>query len=204
MAGMPASASAVARAAERRARWGVALGKRLLRKAERWKALSVACLLTLAACAPGRQGPQMQPLNEALVVLEGATDLRVLDEGLGVQYELEVSYPAEAPLAILRAVLSDKRWTPLLKDPLNPAIETAHARGWTRFIDGTADPAVRVHQWSGDWVSVDGDVVRYQLQYRSSESAADVPTSDRLRVLARFSSSAELKKLGVVVAPDAK
>jgi hypothetical protein len=56
-------------------------------------------------------------LNEALVVMEGATDLRVLDEGLGVHYGLGVAYPAEIPLATLRSVLSDKGWTPLLKDP---------------------------------------------------------------------------------------
>lgn len=175
-----------------------------LRRVGKWQVLIACGLSMLAACAPGGHAPQMRPLNEALVVMEGATDLRVLDDGLGVQYELGVAYPAEIPLATLRSVLSDKGWTPLLKDPLNPEIPTSHARGWTRFLDGTANPAVRVHQWSGNWVNAGGDVVLVQLQYRSADPDANVPTSDRLGLTARFSSSAELKRLGVVVVPDTK
>lgn len=157
--------------------------------------------LLLLACGSRPGSSRMTPLNEALVVLEGAANLQVRDEGAQVQYEVRSPYPAQDALAAIRGKLDSAGWIPLPHDVFNPGIVSSHSRGWTRFVDGTSNPEVAVYQWSAGWKNKGGDVVNYTLQYRSEDRNAHEPSTDLLMLTAHIVPAAALKVSGLTVGP---
>jgi len=82
-----------------------------------------------------------------------------------ISYLLDESYPGDEALRFIRDRLELLGWLPLAEDFLNPGLKSAHVRGWVDFDDLTTDPHRTVHQWIGDWVDLDGRVVRYVFRY---------------------------------------
>ncbi len=82
-----------------------------------------------------------------------------------ISYRLNEPYPGDKALQFIRQRLELLGWLPLAEDFLNPGLQSAHFRGWVDFDDFTTDPHRTVHQWMGDWVDLDGRVLRYVLRY---------------------------------------
>jgi hypothetical protein len=82
-----------------------------------------------------------------------------------VGYHVAEPYPAEKVLDLISKRLGDAGWKPLPMDWLNPTIPSSHSRGWTYFLDGTANPGRQVNQWLAQWQDPAGNVVVYALRY---------------------------------------
>ncbi len=88
-----------------------------------------------------------------------------LDGTHQISYVLDVPYPGDAALQSIRQRLEVLGWLSLAEDFLNPGLQSAHFRGWVDFGDLTTDPHRTVHQWMGDWVDLEGRVLRYVFRY---------------------------------------
>jgi hypothetical protein len=154
----------------------------------------------LASCGCHSQAnTEVQP-NAALIVFPDASSVRYsVGAGTVVEYVVTMAFPAEEALASISRSLAATGWHPSRMDLLNPTIESSHVRGWSRFVDSTEAPAVRVHQWQGDWTNDAGEAVTYSLQYRSSDRDAERPTNGSLHVTATFMSADQVRQDGLVL-----
>ena len=82
-----------------------------------------------------------------------------------ILYRLDELYPGDKTLQFIRHRLEILGWLPLAEDFLNPGLQSGHIRGWAEFDDFTTDPHRNVHQWIGDWVDLEGRVLRYVFRY---------------------------------------
>lgn len=161
-------------------------------------ASAVIALLVSSACH-SKTNAAAQP-NAALIVLPGAASVRYsVGVGSVVEYFVTTAFPAEEALTSISRRLATDGWRPSRMDLLNPTVESSHVRGWTRFVDSTEAPVVRVHQWQGDWTNDAGEAVTYSLQYRSTDRDADRPMNDSLKVSAIFMSAEQVRRDGLVL-----
>jgi hypothetical protein len=138
-------------------------------------------------------GQDSREIPAVLIVYPNAKDVNTHTEPNGqvsMIYRVDQNYPAQEILNHLKEVLMAKRWTPLMTDWLNPDIPSSHARGWTKWIDGTVTPNTRVHQWFAEWKNDKGDIVLYELRYDSRldsySQMTKPPDNSRLRVTGIF------------------
>jgi hypothetical protein len=148
-----------------------------------------------AICCLGCPRPELREVDPGglpseLRPVEGARDADARQQGemIGVHYGLDLAYPAAAALAEIEAQVPDT-WTPRRESFQNPGLSTSHVRGWTQYQDLTTDPDSWVHQWSSEWQNAEGDILAYDLHYRSigpfaSPMGLDAPTNTDLVVTA--------------------
>ena len=124
-------------------------------------------LLLMVAVSFGCKSSQNpKDYSDSLVVLPGARNINYgkVNKTDQIWYTIKVDYPATAVISTLLKQLSDKGWSPLKEDYLNPGLPTSIVRGWTQFEDGTKQPNDIVHSWSSDWQNTKGDVLMYILK----------------------------------------
>ena len=103
--------------------------------------------------------------------------------GQGVTYEVMEPYPAEPVIKFI-----ESRIPPQFKvrkeSFMNPGIPTSHVRGWTNYLDSSGKVLTRVDHWSGEWEDAAGNIVAYDLMYRSPSATSDLerPTTSLLWV----------------------
>lgn len=144
-----------------------------------------ACAVLLLACSgegvtPPEVGAALQPYPGSKVVKseKGA--------GASVMYEVAVPYPAEPVLEFIRGRVPPQ-FRPRNEDFLNAGVPTSHVRGWTDYADHSRKPHSWVHHWSGQWEDSGGNILSYDLIYRSpgAESGGQ-PTSRQLQVAGNY------------------
>jgi hypothetical protein len=128
------------------------------------------CVLSVCACTDQRKSSAETPKGFApsLIVLPGANEVK-FEKSNGadqVSYKLQVDYPAESVLEVIRSRLAKQGWKTLQEDFLNPGLPSSHVRGWTDLEDWSKEPKTHVHQWLAQWQNNSGDIVLYTLQYR--------------------------------------
>jgi hypothetical protein len=130
--------------------------------------------------------------NESLQPYPGSNVIRSVQQadGAGVEYEVSVPYPSEPVLAFITAhVPAD--FHPRKEDFMNPGIPTSHVRGWTSYGDLTTQPPSWVHHWAGEWEDSAGNILSYDLMYRSPDTAGvERPTTTKLHVAGQYYSRA--------------
>ena len=114
----------------------------------------------IGAVPPGKLPAALRPPAGALRVVA-----REYGKVAGVQYQLKEPYPAEAEVSRIEARIPTE-WTPRSEDFLNPGVPT-QSRGWQRYFDSVRSPKVWVHRWSGEWQTARGDIISYDLYYRT-------------------------------------
>jgi len=85
----------------------------------------------------------------------------------GVSYRVDAAYPAAEVLASIEGSIPPE-WTPRKEDLFNPGIPTSHVRGWTSYKDLTTNPESFVHAWQSEWENEAGELLSYNLIYRSA------------------------------------
>ena len=103
----------------------------------------------------------------ALVVYPNAKDIHYLKhEGTDqLTYRVSAKFPASGGIGWVAFKMQEMGWHPLVKDFLNPNVQSSHVTGWTKFTDATTKPELVVYQWLGDWQNDAGDIVRNQFRY---------------------------------------
>ena len=145
----------------------------------------LAALILVAAFAACRRSTGYVPvtllsLPNELRPLSGALDAdasSVPDGLIWVRYKLAEPYPARNALGLLRMRLEMRGWQPVAHAWLNPNEPSSHTAGWFEFYDPLHQPPSMVHQWMAEWRSSTGEVVIYDLQYRSPRAEAAPPGS---------------------------
>jgi hypothetical protein len=137
--------------------------------------LTVGVTLAVLLVA-GAVGAADVPCPPSLIVLTGARDVACgpFRGTTQVNYRLDVDYPADKTILDLRQQLRALRWLPLAEDFLNPGLPASTVEGWGSFLDGTQDPEREIHQWMADWVSLDGQVLRFCLRYSGPHGAKNL------------------------------
>ncbi|HEY0158043.1 MAG TPA: hypothetical protein VGF28_12220 [Thermoanaerobaculia bacterium] len=147
---------------------------------------AAACAVLLLAC----QGESVTPpeVAAALQPYPGSKVLKSGERGAAshVAYEVAVPYPAEPVLEFIRGRLPP-RFRPRNEDFMNPGVPTSHVRGWTDYADHSRKPHSWVHHWAGEWEDSGGNILSYDLMYRSpgAESGGQ-PTSRQLQVMGNY------------------
>ena len=169
-------------------------------------AVPVWVVLATSCTQVGTTGEPLALLPEVLEPLERAenTSAQVDGEIASVSYEIPTPYPADVELAEISRRVSPE-WKPRTEDFWNPGLPTSQIRGWTDYIDGTTTPNTRVHAWNNQWQNSVGDLMVYQLLYRSKTPPPGIdsmnPTVDRLFVRAYLLSSSEAHRI-LATKPD--
>lgn len=151
--------------------------------------MSVLAIMSLVAALRA----QAKPRPQALVVLDGATNVRFTEDYNGaVKYVLRVAFPAEQIIEPVGRHLSAQGWTPSNFSAVDPQLPTSHLDGWGKYIDG--DDLVRT--WSGEWNKPDGRNVQcsFSFRFKVNDKGVYVP-NDRLEVIG-IVMSAEMVKAG--------
>jgi hypothetical protein len=133
----------------------------------RMRIISLLAVVLALSCAKVGEVPSSQ-LPPYLRPLPGAKniDARWLGPEAGIAYSLAACYPATAELRLIAERISPM-WTPRTEDYLNPGIPTSQVRGWTRYYDARKNHGEWVHHWAGQWQEPHGDILSYNLVYRS-------------------------------------
>lgn len=175
--------------------------------------MAASCIaFAIVGCASSQApGPQRdvarQDLPKGLSLPADASDVKVRrrEEATDVAYKVDREFPAEALLKDISDTLSASGFTPMASDWLNPTIPNSHSRGWGPYIDGTVKPNVAVHVWLAQWRDSLGNVVVYQLQYRSKLGTSSLlpnrPDSDSLSVNAGWIPAEMAKEMMDMPAP---
>lgn len=139
--------------------------------------------------------PASTPDSSALLVLPGAMNLEKRSQyGMnGVQYELDAPFPGFAAIQRILKHMSERGWTPLHEDWLNPGIPTSYVRSWTDFADHSSRPWVHRYSWSTSWKNSKGDIASYSLRYVLPD--ADRPPLARLAVNATVMPASLVEKM---------
>ena len=142
-------------------------------------AICAAALLVSCSHAEERASAEyLQPYPNSKVLQSVAQD-----GGQGVTYEVMEPYPAEPVIKFI-----ESRIPPQFKvrkeSFMNPGIPTSHVRGWTNYLDSSGKVLTRVDHWSGEWEDAAGNIVAYDLMYRSASATQDLkrPTTSLLWV----------------------
>ena len=139
----------------------------------RWRpAQAAAALAVLLSCARFARATLPDELGSALIVLPGAKNVqtRSAEGGSGTSYDLDVPFPAAAPILEIVKRLEKLGWTALKEDSFNPGIPTSMVRGWTSFIDASKPVRVRRYSWASDWADSRGDRAYYVFRYEAPEA----------------------------------
>jgi hypothetical protein len=142
-------------------------------------------LVILFSCqAKSSQNPK--DYSDSLLVLPGATNILYAKANQcdQVTYNLSIDYPAPSVTDQLLKTLSDKGWSPLKEDYLNPGLPTSFVRGWSSYEDMTKKPTSIVYSWKTDWQNAKGDVLVYAMKY--SYPANSKPDKSNLGVAVIF------------------
>jgi len=135
-------------------------------------------------------------LPDGLIVLPGASKIRITDRDSAVSYELQVPHPAQEVIDSLGRQLTQQGWKALETDMLNPSLPTGASAGWGSYVDGTKRPDTNVYQWIGQWQDSQGKVAWYTLRYESAIGNAPATTPEGpLHVIAKVLSPEEVKLL---------
>jgi hypothetical protein len=140
-----------------------------------------------------RPGAQNTPRPQALIVLDGATDVKFTEDYEGtVKYLLHVPFPADSVIETVKVRLKDQGWVPSNYSAIDPQLATSLLDGWGKYLDGST----LVHIWSGEWKRPDGSNVQFSFSYRfaADEKGLYVP-NDRLEVIAVIMSAETIKSL---------
>jgi hypothetical protein len=155
---------------------------------------AVALMTLLASCA--RQSSDPQSLPDSLIVLPGASKIRITDRNSAVSYELQVTYPAQEVIDSLARQLTEKGWKALETALSNPSASPSASAGWGSYIDGTQRPETNVYQWIGQWQDRGGNVAWYTLRYETVIKNEPVRRPEGpLHVIAKALSPDEVKLL---------
>ncbi len=161
-------------------------------------------LLTLAA-ACHRDQPKL-PEQAFLQPYPGsnATLSPQREEAAGIEYEISVPYPAEPVLRFISSRIPPE-FKPREEDFMNPGIPTAHKRGWTDYGDSTTRPPTWVHHWGGEWEDAAGNIITYDLLYRSpAANRVPQPTSTLLRVVGQYLARELVDEMKASIPPQEK
>jgi hypothetical protein len=139
-----------------------------------------------AGCVSKTHGDPKASLPPELVVPQGATNVVKVqprpDGGAELHYRLERAFPADDVLTEIRSAFPVDRWRPLTKQWLNPDTDTSHVTGWYSTVIQTNNAETVVHNWNGEWLDRDGNLVMYSLHYESpfvlSEAVATLKHPD--------------------------
>jgi len=135
-------------------------------------------------------------LRGGLIVLSGASNIRITDRNSAVSYELQVAYPAQEVIESLGRQLTQHGWKALETDIANPSLPAAASAGWGSYVDGTKRPKTNVYQWIGQWQDSRGTVAWYTLEYESVIRNEPVRRPEGpLRVIAKVLSAEEVRLL---------
>jgi len=142
-----------------------------LRRARDRIAVDSAVVPSLAESGPASGGDE-EAAREALIVLDGASRVERGGGAYGslfVAYRLTEEYPARNAIERVSSHLRTLGWVPLKEDWLNPGLPSSHVRGWTDYVDRTANLVRHVYQWSAEWQDSRGNLVDYSLRYECPE-----------------------------------
>jgi len=101
---------------------------------------------------------------------------RIRENGIhDLVYEVDESYPAPRFIGALQDALRTGGWSVPTIDPLNPEQgPSVVERNWARWTDTGRPSAVEkmfVRDWQCEWLSSQGQLVRYVLRYRRASPA---------------------------------
>jgi len=91
----------------------------------------------------------------------------------GISYEMNVPFPAAAPITDAAARLARLGFAALKESSSNPGIPTSMVRSWTSYIDATKSPRVRRWIWSSEWRNARGDAASYAVSYVAPEGGVE-------------------------------
>jgi hypothetical protein len=131
------------------------------------KMLPTALVLLLWAC--NFPTSDVSTRSAEVIVPPAATHTKYA-RGNGAEeaaFNLQVEYPASEFLEGITQTLQDLGWTPSETLYDNPGIATGQVGGWSRYTDPSANPALEIRQWIGEWKNSNGDVMTYSLRYVS-------------------------------------
>ena len=154
----------------------------------------LVCALVMVGCSRPTAQTETPVHHPSLLVVEGGTDVRFLNDYDGaVKYLLRAPYPADEVIETIKKRLGEQGWMPRNHDLLNPGLENSHLRGWGDYIDRNDD---LIHMWGADWTNQDGDDVGYRFSYRlpPDSNGVFVP-NDKLEVIAIYMSAKTVKGL---------
>ena len=155
--------------------------------------MSVGC-----AASEKNAGAQQTSLPDGLVVLPGATKVRVATQNSGtVLYNMSEAYPAPDTIRQLNARLTEKGWQPLRKDVLNPSLDTSFDRPWGEAqVRSNSGGLVERFQWIGQWQDSAGNVAAYTLNYDGVvDSSRIIRPVGPLRMSAARLSPSQIRKI---------
>ena len=143
-------------------------------------------LLAIVACNQGSEEaveslpPYLEPVPEAIGVRAGAQG-----GDIGVSYQVEETYPAQQLLGEIQDRIGAE-WSPRATSWLDPTASNALG-SWTNYRDRSTTPESWVHQWSAEWTNSVGDVLSFDLIYRSQGPFEEIPEEPTTRLVEVFS-----------------
>jgi hypothetical protein len=134
-------------------------------------AACLGCALLEPAMQAAVPAAAHDPAAGALIVLPGARDVRRSSRNgaRGVNYRLDVEFPAAGAIGDIVKRLERRGWFPLREDPRNSWAATSLLRGWTTFVDASGTTPTRTYNWWSEWTNLGGDRVSYGFQYEAPE-----------------------------------
>src|SRR5437899_2991897 len=119
----------------------------MLRNRRLVRGLATFVFIAASACRGNAQDMSLQG-RPWLVVVSGASDFKVLDDG-SVKYLVSVPYPANEVIAQISNELQLRGWQPVDDDLAIQGEKNSHVTGWQTALD--ADGAF-MYRCIADWV----------------------------------------------------
>jgi hypothetical protein len=133
------------------------------------KIYAIVLVLTLAACRGGTASST--GVSSALIVPPGAFEVQSGTEYDGtIKYNAASQQAGDQVLTHIRVQLQALGWKPEPQDSLGLRSENSHSTGWDRFLERE----VMVNRWIGEWRDPVGDLVWYQIEYRTQPDETKV------------------------------
>jgi hypothetical protein len=132
---------------------------------------AVAFARRAAADGTSSDGRCETPASAALLVLGQRPKAHWNSTCTSVKYQIKEEYPARLSLESIKSTLNRLRWSPSVKDLLDPSQPTSYQAGWSNFVRG----GERIFQWRAWWQDGAGNAVLYQLEFAAEGTESRSP-----------------------------
>ena len=98
-----------------------------------------------------------------------------------LSYRVTAKFPGSGVIGWIAFKMEEMGWEPLVKDFLNPDLNSSHVIGWRKYSNETMKPRSIGSAWVGDWRNEAGDIVSIHFVYSYPEGSA--PNLTEMNVL---------------------